>query len=311
MKVKLRYLSEKDIKDLVQLHRLIFNSNISEEVFIWKYLKSETGLNYSIVAEFNEKIVGFYGCITRYFSCKEENRVSGLIADVMVSPEFRGLFSKKKNLIVRMIMKLIKEQIITSEEEKSKKSLLFPYGFPMERHYKLGKLLGFYKDIDKTLDVETFPERKNFSLYRIKTSSILLKDITEKLWKNMVFSEICLNCRDYKILSWRYSHPGKKFEFHYIYKLWFPVALIITEKESNKVYDYVGDLRIFAEVLKFFINKKNRSYKVRIPASFEHLLSGIKYKQLSSVPVVTYPGSLLVKVNPDLKVFFMYGDEDL
>lgn len=232
--------------ELRGLFSKVFQSNISEAYWSWKYPKSIE--NYSVVGFKGKNLVAHYGISQRLLYAKAELIKSAQVGDVMVDETCRGgikssLFSGLFHC-ARLPLSDVNDGISYNSRP------LVGFGFPHGRQMKLALRLGVYKNGGKLHQVvinAADNDEKTFLKNDVKT----LRSTWEYCWHNMLDSsaEFCILDRSWNYFLRRYQrHPEKNYD---IYASSDSVFVLSTGSKVRKIIDFVGDVACFITDSRF------------------------------------------------------------
>jgi predicted acetyltransferase len=226
-----RKAKEDDIIQLRKLFHVTFNNEITDIDWRWKYSTPLGSI--SIVLEENGKIVAHYGGIGVCFIINGKRFKSFMACDVMTHPDYRRM-----GMFKRLAMLFYQEN----------SDAAFTFGFPSERHARLGKLAGLrYTDYRYTnkcsTDLNERTRSKGFFLNISTGWDNLESDIIDTLWHEKKYeNNICIE-KDSQYVLWRYkSCPFKKFEPVILKNIFGRVkgyAVTSMMEEELRVYDFI------------------------------------------------------------------------
>lgn len=175
---------------ILRLFSLVFQSDMSPLVWRWKYLRDGLAPP-AFVAEEEGEIVCHYGTIRQRVSWQGTEHYAWDAIDVMAHPrrQGRGLFRQTVQAFMR---------------ETCAGQGLFLYGFPTERHKRLGELLVGYEPVSRVHKVsKTLP-----SMISRETAPGVVYDVLplhwDRHWQRLEQSVALTTRRDYDYLTWRY-----------------------------------------------------------------------------------------------------------
>jgi predicted N-acetyltransferase YhbS len=304
--IVLREYKKGDEYGIVELFREVFGTHMDIKAWKWKYIESGIGPFIS-VAEQKGKIVGHYGLVPRRVNFKGTEHISAVVADVIVHPGVRHIFSKRG-----LFYRLVKFSIDRFTPLEESRRVLLGYGFPQERAKKIGVKLGLYEEVEDALDMSILPSRKPTLYYARPCNLDRIK--IEKLWQIMKdeLRDKIVNFRDYQTLKWRYSQPNAKFSFLCIFKLYKLVSMVIVREDTyeKKVYDYVGSLDYLDKSLRVVASLYNR-VKTRLPPWVSERLKTLRVERIEKVTLVTNAVTGPCAGELSGHFFYTYGDEDV
>ena len=126
--MEIRYSTEDDQHAIRELFRLAFGKELSREEWIWKYRSSPWG-SHANVAVKDGVLIAHYGGLK--FECCQGSKQYTVyeICDVMSHPRYRAHVLARRGAMVR-----------TAELYESTIPMDFAFGFPSERHARLGTI---------------------------------------------------------------------------------------------------------------------------------------------------------------------------
>lgn len=231
-----------DKEPVLELFERCFSEPASQALWQWKY-GSSNGL--SLVARKHDRLVAHYGCVHRTLHFKGRSVLGLQMCDVMVDPSERGI-SLGMGLLERMAT--LVQALYFGYGQK----YAFGFGFPNDRHLKLGVKLGLYAKIEEFLAFEwSAIAAKRIGLTRGRWLASLehVKEVVNQLWKDMRgdLHDAIVCDRNHEYLRARYErHPG--FKYHYLLVesglTCKPKGLVILRQEGDacRIMDFVGSL---------------------------------------------------------------------
>jgi hypothetical protein len=197
------HLREEDLPGFVTLFRDSFDSDISIDLWRWKY---GAGRGQAIVAKRGERLVAHYGGTIRAVSYFGEPGQAIQICDVMVDPRERAVMTKKGAMFMTTATFF--------ETYLGLGGSTLVYGFPTRRHMQLGEKLGLYGEVARMVEVR-WPAANHRPRLRTRLSFLDGDDPkqgeeVDALWARMRrdLGEAVVVVRDSDYLNYRYfSHP--------------------------------------------------------------------------------------------------------
>ena len=211
------WAKQKDEQQLLTLFSAAFKDTMSTAQWRWKYGQHDP-LG-ALICEQGE-IIAFYGGIPRNIRMCGQKHTAVQIGDVMVAPHRQRVFTRHGALF--KVASAFVEGLVGEG-----KAYLCGYGFPSERHNRLGEHLGLYGPIGKLLEATWSPLDKDPSrLYAVRQFDISQAQKTDQLWDTMAENlrhNVVLE-RDSSYVKHRYlQHP----EINYI-------SLLIAQRITGK-----------------------------------------------------------------------------
>lgn len=198
---QVRWAKPEDESALLQLFHQAFEHEMPVEQWRWKYATSDPPG--CCVLDGNQ-LIAFYGGMPRTIRIAGDQATAVQIGDVMVAPGQRGVFTRR-GAMFRAAAQFSEDLVGVGKKYDC------GYGFPSERHNRLGEHLGLYARIGKLQEAawEPLSSRPSLwlSLHPIKASQLTH---LSQLWLEMAESlcdKVVLE-RDATYLNHRFlSHP--------------------------------------------------------------------------------------------------------
>jgi hypothetical protein len=197
----LDWASIADVPSLLLLFQRAFGHAMPAEQWRWKY----TGLEPmgSVVRRGNET-VAFYGGIPRRILHFGELRTAVQISDVMVLPAERGILTRRGAFF--LTASAYADRYVGPDRPYA-----LAFGFPSERHARLGEHLGLYARVDEILEASwTALDARASVRYKARLLQPHEVSIVDELWHRMSGSldDLCIGVRDAAHVAHRFlAHP--------------------------------------------------------------------------------------------------------
>jgi len=194
----IRPVSAEDEAGILRLFALAFQSEMSPAVWRWKYLHEGSSPS-AFVAEENGEIVCHYGTIRQRVYWQGQEHYAWDAIDVMAHPrqQGRGLFRQTVQAFMR---------------ESCEGQGLFLYGFPTERHKRLGEILVGYEPVARVHKVSKFLSP---TLLGNSTDAVVYDVLPlnwDSQWQRVQEHFVMLTRRDHAYLTWRYlARPDRRY----------------------------------------------------------------------------------------------------
>ncbi len=239
----LSHLREADLPGFVTLFRDSFNSDVSLELWRWKY---GAGRGRTIVAKKGGRLVAHYGSTIRSVSYFGEPGEAVQICDVMVDPRERGVMTKKGAMFMTTATYL--------EAYLGLAGYTIAYGFPNRRHMQLGEKLELYGEVARMVEVR-WPISSDRPRLLTRVNYLDRDDLrrceeVDGLWAGMRrdLRDAVVVVRDSDYLKYRYfSHPTIGYDVLCVRSRLSGKALGVMvlrrEKDSCELVDVVAPLR--------------------------------------------------------------------
>jgi|GEM_PF-834338 len=203
--MEIRELREGDEYGIRALFELVFEKELHEEEWLWKYRFSPWG-SASTVALKDGLIIAHYGGVRVEFCQGQKTYMAYQICDVMTHPKYRAMFLARKGAMVK-----------AAKLFESTKPMDFAFGFPNVRHARLSALeLGgegyrptimFYKTISE-------PKVKKSLLLAVEHGWDNIKEQEIDVLWNEIRDDYSLTInKTSRYIFWRYRDcPTRRYE---------------------------------------------------------------------------------------------------
>lgn len=246
IKWRIRPAHAVNIDDLLDLFFRVFNQRMSREEYQWKYAG---GRGDGVVIEEDAVLIAHCGALHRNFSIRENVKKITQLVDVMVHPDFRGFLTRKNPffLSVASCIELFGQQ---------------SFGFPNERHMRLGEKIGFYREVNQILEARWSPRKSDFfhfsNIVKLDSMCESISAEIDTLWKNCkkTYAQYTLGLRDAKWIEYRYFlKPANNYQIYCVRRKLTKklVGILVVKKEGDKLelVDVICALNIFSEVVDY------------------------------------------------------------
>lgn len=190
-----------DEESLQTLFQAAFGHNISAEQWRWKYRYATTP---GALVRAIGKPVAFYGGMPRRIRLLGVETPAVQIGDVMVEPAYRRILTRRGPFFIAA--SAFAEQLVGCD-----KAYRCAFGFPSERHNRLGEHLGLYGRIGELFEAswEPLPYRRSL---RTTISPFVVSEcnLLEQIWKQMAsdLADVVLPERSSTYIMHRFmDHP--------------------------------------------------------------------------------------------------------
>jgi hypothetical protein len=190
-----------DESELMALFSSAFGHDMPPRLWRWKYAGQDP---IGALVRRDGRLVAFYGGTPRVISLFGVPTTAIQIGDIMVHPDERGILTRKGAFFLAAT---------TFLERYVGDGKVFPlaFGFPSNRHNRLGERLGLYAKVGEIMRV-TWSALKTLPspLLRVCTLDIGMGAAVDRLWAEMAaaLSHQIVGVRDFNYLRRRYlEHP--------------------------------------------------------------------------------------------------------
>ena len=230
-----RFAEPHDAGAVRALFRKIFNEEMSQRHWEWKYLRPQSR---AVAFYKDDNLLAHYGGVGTDIILDGEKSMAMQIADLMVDPDVRHAVRSRSPFYLSG--KMFLESTVGFGNE-----FLLAYGFPSERAMGLSERLGFFAPVGRMMEIqwdasESKPSwcetiipvtKENFDEY---TADI------DSLWKSFqaLFKDKIICRKDADFVRWRYlEHPSKSYNVHLIKNRISgkPSALLVLKSENGSV----------------------------------------------------------------------------
>jgi hypothetical protein len=240
---RLRMLSPSDLPDVTALFARVFERpRPPARLFEWKY---GTGGSASIVARDRDgALVGHYGWIKRRLECVGRPLYGLQIADVMVEASARN---------GRVLFELgAATQEVVVGWHRGAGAIQLGYGFPNERHMRVGERLRLYAEVDALTSLRWSPSHQP---PRARPATVEDAALVDGLWQLMRadLAARCVGVRDFAYLRHRYfEHPEKKYSVLIAGDPRAPSGLAVLARDGDacEILDVVAPLAALPVVIE-------------------------------------------------------------
>jgi hypothetical protein len=320
----LRPYRDEDEEQVIALWEAAFNQKMDRRIWRWKFHDNPFGRQIMLCLTENGMPIAMYAGIPYIANWNgQQIRMTQLI-DNMSHPDFRQATNGRKGLFIQ-----------TAEFffyfYGGQHASVFHYGFPGQKHFKLGHLFLNYSMIkDGGSYLEALPsdfKRKYLFSFDKLTSCDGFDDRFDRLWQEAKNDFIFSACRDRRFLQWRFaSHPINSYETYFIEnrKNGLDAYLVILFRDKvATIIDIFGKTntvninKLVFQVSK--ILKKKGVEKIRIWLPKNHFItqslidSGFKEKP-EPLGIIPTGRSLYSKLNINFaleNIFYTMADGDL
>lgn len=279
--------NDEELRDLFQS---VFGHAMPNAQWDWKYQHS--ALRGTLLRR-GARAVAFFGGMPRRFIHQGREHEAVQNGDVMVVPDERGVFSRY-GALYQAAAHFFGHHVGPGHEYE------FAFGFPSERHFRLGAKLGLYVEAGRMVELRwtPLPKRRHFWRYCEQLAETRWSDLGA-LWRRMQqeWPDLYLPVRD--AARWRYRylhHPDRPYELLALRRRWTGrplAAMALREHPSHCEWlDYVGSragIALAAEAVREWAGTKGKPVTALVSDSVVALFSA----QAESV----HPSQIQIPVN--------------
>lgn len=217
----LRDTMPEDRAGVLALHHQVFGSAVDERWFDWKYV---AGRGEGVGLWSGARLVAFCGGTPRQVLCQGDCARFLQIGDVMVSPEWRGVFTRKSPFYY------VSERFYRSRLGQEG-DFLAGFGFPNQRHLRLAVKSGLSHDAGEVGGMQwllnrTTPWTWSDLLWRseaLDPHSLSFDSVVDRCWERMRpnCTDGWTGVRDAEYVRWRFiDRPDKSYRFLALRRPW-------------------------------------------------------------------------------------------
>jgi len=230
-----RSVEPRDAGAVRALFRKIFNEDMSQRHWEWKYLRPQSR---AVVVYKDDNLVAHYGGVGTDIILDGQKSMAMQIADLMVDPDVRHAVRSRSPFYLSG--KMFLESMVGYN-----KDFLLAYGFPSERAMGLSERLGFFAPVGRMMEIQWDASESKPSWFEtiIPVTKENFDEYTadiDSLWKSFqaLFKDKIICRKDADFVRWRYlEHPSKSYNVHLIKNRISgkPSALLILKFENGSV----------------------------------------------------------------------------
>jgi len=231
-----------DEKMLLELFYKAFKHEMPVQQWRWKYARSQP--MGTLVRE-DDKVVAFYGAMPREIQLFGRSDIAVQIGDVMVEPSRRRILTRRGPFF--LAASAFSERFVGSG-----KPYCYAFGFPSDRHNRLGEHLGLYARVGKVFEANWRP--LSGCIMSMTKSRPLPADcltVIDQLWQEMAddLIEEVVPVRDSQYIQRRFlTHPTIEYKLVLVERRFSgrPLGLLVLrdlEDDGIELLDMVAPLR--------------------------------------------------------------------
>ncbi len=233
----LRDMNASHMEDILTLHRRIFSSDVQQDWFAWKY---EGGHGDGVgIWDGNQALVAFCGGIPRQFLQQGQTTAFLQIGDLMVSPEWRGIMTRK-NPFWYACNHFYQTRLGKGNAFK------VGFGFTHSRSHRLHIKQGLSWDGGSVQHLQwqtsqgALPRRQKWfwRTHPLEADATHLHSYLNHAWKAMreEASDYTIGVRDADYCLWRFTQrPDKHYRLFALRRFWDkqPLGVLVMSQQSH------------------------------------------------------------------------------
>ncbi len=260
-----RWATPHDQEALLKLFHSAFGHAMPTDLWGWKYALKD---NYGVLAHADGNIIAYYGGIPRTFWLGNETIPAVQICDVMVAPEMRGILTRHGPFMHTA------NTFLAAQTGKDK-AYQFAFGFPSNRHAKLGEKMKLYARVDTLLEASWHTNTRSHFHFWLKTKRLTQGDdlTVNRIWQTMrqSLANFLVPQKDAEFFKWRYlEHPHHAYHSFIVSWRWSrKIVGIVTLRDHGpdhgmELMDLLGCPSALGTLLKVAINFAGRMGSARV-----------------------------------------------
>lgn len=281
----------------------------------WKYARQDKP---GMLAHVADAIVAYYGGMPRTFHLNNTAISAVQICDVMVAPEMRGILTRRGPFMQTA-------DTFLTEKVGQNKPYRFAFGFPSDRHARLGEKSGWYMRSGTFLEVGW--STKNHQsllplLYKTRPVTTQMLEKADSTWKAMqsALPDCLIPQKDADFFTWRYlEHPCHAYSVYVVTHRWtkdITGIFVLHDHGKNQgmeLMDLLGAPGKVHVLLKTALTIAKRCNREQLfcwlsPAVLEYLPKPATTKEISGVYVT--PDYKQIIDEQKLRWWLIGGDTD-
>lgn len=273
-----------DLSKIGSLFTTCFNQSFSPELWQWKYAKSP---QYAVTAWLDDRAVGHYAGVPRDVMYNGRQIRMLQITDVMVHPDERSRHGRR-GVFYWLATRFLEKYVGTE------KDLIQAFGFPSERHTKLGVLLKIYDRVSKIVEVNwnSVSCAPSFACKaKLLDKTADLCEPVNRLWNTMKKSlaPFYLGIRDWAYIDYRYiKHPTINYQLYLVVNRFTMrhVGLFVLRKHDNNTFELMDLVANIKDMPLLILFARNEVFKLNGTLLFSWMNDVIVSKLVSDAYIV-------------------------
>lgn len=320
--LELRDMAHSDMGDVLALHHQVFSSSLQPDWFEWKYVQGQ-GEGVGIWND-RQQLIAYCGGFPRRVLQQGQATNFLQIGDLMVSPEWRGVFTRKNPFFYAC------EHLYTTRLGNDRPYKV-GFGFAHARSTRLHVKQGLGRDGGAVPFLQwQVAQRKPLPewLWRVQPlapDAPNLRATVDRAWQAMrrETQDYTIGIRDADYLSWRFSQrPDKSYRLFTLRRIWDlqPLGVIVLSQPSQpgeavQWLDWVGPVRHLAHAclaaLRIAAQDGAPTMNTWASATVTELLASTEPGFLPHIANISIRAPAdMASSAPDLKLWLMAGDTD-
>ncbi|GEM_PF-2116299 len=235
-----------DKEKILLLFNEVFNKEKSCQLWTWEFLKNPYGTQIMLCEQEDGKLVAQCAGIPVPLYFKDKIFLGAQLVDCMCKKEYRALAIKKRGLFALTVEKFF-------DEFTGKDKDIYLFGFPGERHFRLGKLLLGYRETRPIVELKIAALKKDLKTHFFSLTPFNRQDIikySSQLGKIAIqdarMLKFCV-LREPKYFLWRYSDCPRHYSIFGLKNILGKLkglCVLQVEREKIKLIDFIGINRL-------------------------------------------------------------------
>ena len=254
MDIRIRPYQKGDEKDLNVMLKTIYNKEVNDEYWWWKYLNNPLGFHFAYCTLLEDRVIGFAGGIPYRIQYQGQEIRGAQLTDLMVDPTVRNknIFSPIKKASTADIMKKMDIMYgFTNENSYKIYARTYDVAYKVPRMDKVLNVGVILRDRIKIRPVaDALGSIGNFGLriFNVLKSSftakgLAIKEINEfderydDFWKNISRHFKIAHIRDHRYLNWRYKqHPLFRYTAYAVQEENNILGYVVLKDDPGKIH---------------------------------------------------------------------------
>ena len=320
----LRDITAENQKDVLALHHHVFGSSVDARWFDWKYV---AGQGEGVGLWNGERLIAFCGGTPREVLYKGAFGRFLQIGDVMVAPEWRGVFARKSPFFY------VSERLYRSRLGRDG-DFLAGFGFPNQRHLRLAVKTGLSHDAGEVgglqwlLDRSAPPALPSWQWHSapLDPGQRSFDIAVDRCWQRMRAgcADGLVGVRDAKYVRWRFvDRPDRRYRFLALRRPWRSepeglavLAQPVAASEPLPWLDWVGPKDLLCEAWALAMRQAHRDGSAGVATwaspAMAHWLVRTRPISMGTVAGVGVPATSALSVSEvgALNAWWTGGDTD-
>ena len=305
-----------DEHKIIKLFYEVFGQKKSMDLWKWEFLKNPYGCHIMLCEHECGQIISQCAGLVVPIFFDGKIHLGAQLVDCMNKKKYRAFAVKKKGLFALTVQTFF-------DEFTGKDKDIYLFGFPGDRHYRLGKIWLGYKKIRPIDEIKINNIQKDFRSYFFSIDSLNKQDLENK--ENIIY-KLALNdaalvkfsvFRESKYLIWRYIESPREYKIYCLKNIFGRIKCVFVISEDGNVINLIDIIGLnFLKQAIIYLSSMYRGKTVRLwlPKNCPFCMEFKNFSSPSSIPVIPVGRSFWEGLNWDWankNFFYTMGDCDL